>query len=266
LESESDDRLSCKIKCSDNKRYLTSNYKCINDCPSPYIFVVIDGNNPAECLTKCPDTMPYATKNEKGEYVCSDSKCNNFYYSNNNTCTDNCNEGDYVLEIDDLKICTTYCDYYDSKRLYYYEKGTEKKCVFSCKGTEYEYTSIEGKCVNSCNENEYYDENDFVCKFRCPTGKKIDGQICREKCNDISKSLAKFENENGYCVEQLKSSDSQDVAAAAMACIEVQNHGIERFVKSALSFCESTEKSKYLGVVSRGLEEIKILLMEHDIL
>ena len=80
------------------------------------------------------------------------------------------------------------------------------------------------------------------------------------------KAGLKDDTENGYCVEPLKSSDSQDVAAAAMACIEVQNHGIERFVKSALSFCESTEKSKYLGVVSRVLEEIKILLMEHDIL
>ena len=74
------------------------------------------------------------------------------------------------------------------------------------------------------------------------------------------------DTENGYCVEPLKGSDSQDVAAAAMACIEVQNQGIERFVKSALSFCDSTEKSKYLGVVSRGLEEIRMLLMAHDVL
>ena len=74
------------------------------------------------------------------------------------------------------------------------------------------------------------------------------------------------DTENGYCVEPLKGSDSQDVAAAAMACIEVQDQGIERFVKSALSFCDSTEKSKYLGVVSRGLEEIRMLLMAHDVL
>ena len=72
--------------------------------------------------------------------------------------------------------------------------------------------------------------------------------------------------ENGYCVESLKGSDSPDVAAAAMACIEVQNHGIERFVKSALSFCDSTERNRYLGVVSRGLGEIRKLLMEHDVL
>ena len=74
------------------------------------------------------------------------------------------------------------------------------------------------------------------------------------------------DTENGYCVESLKGSDSQDVAAAAMACIEVQNHGIERFVKSALSFCGSAERNGYLGVVSRGLDEIRMLLMEHDVL
>ena len=74
------------------------------------------------------------------------------------------------------------------------------------------------------------------------------------------------DTENGYCVESLKGSDSQDVAAAAMACIEVQNHGVDRFVKSALSFCDSTERNGYLGVVSRGLEEIRMLLMEHNVL
>lgn len=74
------------------------------------------------------------------------------------------------------------------------------------------------------------------------------------------------DTENGYCVESLKGSDSQDVAAAAMACIEVKNHGIERFVKSALSFCDSTERNEYLGVVSRGLEEIRMLLMEQGVL
>lgn len=74
------------------------------------------------------------------------------------------------------------------------------------------------------------------------------------------------DTENGYCVESLKGSDSQDVAAAAMACIEVQNNGIDKFVKSALSFCDSTERNGYLGVVSRGLEEIRILLLEHEVL
>ena len=208
LVKESDDRLFCKDKCSNNKRYLTSNYVCIDVCPSPYIFVVINESNPAECLTKCPDEKPYANKisNDNEEYICSETKCSNYYYPNNYTCTEKCNEGDYVLETNDLKICSTYCDYYNSTKLYYYEKGTDKKCVFNCKDTDYKYTSIDGNCAESCKENEFYDENDFVCKFRCPTGKKIDGQICREKCNDETKNLTKFENENGYCVDNCSES------------------------------------------------------------
>lgn len=80
------------------------------------------------------------------------------------------------------------------------------------------------------------------------------------------KAGLKDKTENGYCVEFLKSSDSQDVAAAAMACIQIQNYGIERFVKSALSFSSPAERNEYFGVVSRGLEEIKMLLIEHNVL
>ena len=96
----------------------------------------------------------------------------------------------------------------------------------------------------------------------------LDVEKYKEKSKKVLCQFALVEDdtENGYCVESLKGSDSQDVAAAAMACIEVQNHGIERFVKSALSFCDYTERNGYLGVVSRGLEEIRILLMEHDVL
>ena len=72
--------------------------------------------------------------------------------------------------------------------------------------------------------------------------------------------------EKGYCSESLIGSDSQDVAAAAMAFIQVRDHGIERFVKSALSFSEPAERNKYLGVVSRGLEEIGSLLVEQGVL
>ena len=72
--------------------------------------------------------------------------------------------------------------------------------------------------------------------------------------------------ENGYCVEHLKNSNSQDVAAAAMACVQVERFGINRFVRSALSFSDPSERSEYLGVVSRGLEEIRMLLVEHEAL
>lgn len=74
------------------------------------------------------------------------------------------------------------------------------------------------------------------------------------------------ETEHGYCVESLKHSTSQDVAAAAMACIQIEKYGIEKFVKSALSFSNPAEKGEYLDVVSRGLNEIKALLLEHEVL
>lgn len=80
------------------------------------------------------------------------------------------------------------------------------------------------------------------------------------------KAGMKDETERGYCVESLKGSTSQDVAAAAMACIQIQNYGIERFVKSALSFSESNEREEYLGVVSRGIDEIRMLLTKHGVL
>lgn len=76
----------------------------------------------------------------------------------------------------------------------------------------------------------------------------------------------KDETENGYCVESLKKSNSQDVAAAAMACIQVQNQGIERFARSALSFCDSSERNAYLHIVNRGIDEIRALLMEHGVI
>lgn len=80
------------------------------------------------------------------------------------------------------------------------------------------------------------------------------------------KAGMKDETEKGYCVENLKKSTSQDVAAAAMACIQIQDYGIERFVRSALSFSEPNERKEYLGVVSRGLDEIRMLLTEQGVL
>jgi hypothetical protein len=74
------------------------------------------------------------------------------------------------------------------------------------------------------------------------------------------------ETENGYCVESLKRSNSQDVAAAAMASIQVEKYGIEKFVKSALAFSDPTHKIDYMGVVSRGLQEIRMLLIKNEVL
>ena len=209
--------LYCRTTCSgSNKRYLKSNYKCIDKCPEPNNFIVKDEANPIECLNKCPTDKPYARLTD-GEYICSDTVCgegvedenNNqvYYYLDNTTCIEKCKDDDFI--INDLKICTTSCDYYDSKKLYSYEKEGTKKCVFFCNKTDSEnnllYSSLDGKCVESCGEKEYYDINDKICRIKCPVGKKIDGQECKDTCNSGTNEN-KYENENGFCVKNCSES------------------------------------------------------------
>ena len=74
------------------------------------------------------------------------------------------------------------------------------------------------------------------------------------------------ETEKGYCIDTLKASDSRDLAAAAMACIQINNYGIESLVKGALSFASDDERAIYLGVIQRGLDEILNLLKVQKVL
>ena len=203
--------LFCKDKCGDNKRYFTSNYICIDKCPAPNNFVVLNGNNAVECLSSCPDSHQFARYDDTSkEYVCSSTECNGEkpnYYLDKKICVLGCSE-DYIIE--NTNICTITCDYYNSQKLYYYIKDNVKKCVSNCKNTEYQYTSIDGKCVENCNSNEFYDENDLICRIRCPIGTKIDGQICRSSCHQegtgSSAGILKYEDENGYCVDDCATS------------------------------------------------------------
>ncbi len=74
------------------------------------------------------------------------------------------------------------------------------------------------------------------------------------------------ETENGYCVDELKNSDSLDVAAAALASVQIRKVGVDKFVKSALSFAPSDERKLYEGVVERGIFEIEEILKENEVL
>ena len=204
--------LYCKDKCEDNKRYLTSNYICLDKCPPPTNYVVKDGNRPVECLNKCPEEKPFSRKNEYNEYICSETECGSeeenttYYYLNDKICLEHCERGDYLIG---SHICTSFCDSYNSTRLYIYENNTVKKCVPNCKDTDdKKFTSLEHKCVEGCGSEEFYDENDFICRINCPNGKKIDGQICRESCYNDNENLRKYENENGYCVDNCSTSNS----------------------------------------------------------
>lgn len=74
------------------------------------------------------------------------------------------------------------------------------------------------------------------------------------------------ETENGYFKENLQNSYSKDVAAAAMAVVQLEKNGVERLVKGVLSFAKGEERSLYLGVIERGLLEIRALLKEHGVI
>jgi hypothetical protein len=70
----------------------------------------------------------------------------------------------------------------------------------------------------------------------------------------------------GYINENIKHADSCDVAAVAMAIKQVDNFGLEKHIKSGLSFANSNERNLYSSVVSRGLIELENLLRNHRVL
>src|SRR5690606_30426625 len=57
-----------------------------------------------------------------------------------------------------------------------------------------------------------------------------------------------------------KENRSQDVRAAGYACLKVKGQGIEKFIAGGLSFASPADRARYVKLVSRGLEEIRVLL------
>ena len=72
--------------------------------------------------------------------------------------------------------------------------------------------------------------------------------------------------EGGYFKENLQCSYSKDVAAAALAVVQLKKNGIESLVKGMLSFVKGEERNLYLGVIERGVLEIGALLREHSVI
>ena len=66
--------------------------------------------------------------------------------------------------------------------------------------------------------------------------------------------------------ENLQCSYSKDVAAAALAVVQLKKNGIESLVKGMLSFAKGEERNLYLGVIERGVLEIGALLREHSVI
>lgn len=59
---------------------------------------------------------------------------------------------------------------------------------------------------------------------------------------------------------------ANDIRAAGRACLHVAEQGIDSFVGAGLSFCSSDERAKYVGVVERGIEELRMLLKKYGVL
>ena len=83
---------------------------------------------------------------------------------------------------------------------------------------------------------------------------------CLVRRASFIKAGLKDDTEGGYCANNLKNSDSRDLSAAAMACVQVEKFGIESLVKSALSFANGEDREKYLHVIQNGIAEIRKLL------
>jgi hypothetical protein len=72
--------------------------------------------------------------------------------------------------------------------------------------------------------------------------------------------------QKGYLYDDISKSDSMDLTAVALAVKQVEISGINKFVKGSLSFASPEERGSYLGVVSRGIDELRNLLKAYNIL
>lgn len=71
--------------------------------------------------------------------------------------------------------------------------------------------------------------------------------------------------QKGYHHADLSKSNSKDLAAVALAIKQVEISGINRLIKGNLSFAKTNDRDAYLGVVSRGINELNNFLKEHDL-
>lgn len=77
------------------------------------------------------------------------------------------------------------------------------------------------------------------------------------------------ETTKGYYADQLERlnhGNPDDVGAAANACLVVEQSGIHRLVSGNLSFTDHQYRMNFKGVFSRGLIEVKELLLEKGVL
>ena len=220
----------CKSKCENNeKRFLKSNYICIEKCTAPYNYVVNPINEEDnseyvnECRTECPKNKPYQRLDSSTkEYLCSDKPCGEngdddpyiYYYMDTKICLSNCDQL-YFYELEGKKYCVDSCDYFKTKKLYHYQNGEPdatvtytNECVSDCKNKD-KYTKLNGYC-GICEPSEFYfegEKSDFKCYSKCPRGSMAinNDKIC-QYCEDIESK--NYIDENGECVEECSQSST----------------------------------------------------------
>ena len=125
--------------------------------------------------------------------MCDTTTDYKYYYLEDKICLKECND----YKKNGTYICIRSCL---SSNLFYDEDN--KQCVSDCSELESEdkkFRKINGHCAGSCDEQDYYNENDFICRVKCPDNQKIDDNyICRENCTTSTNK--KYEDENGVCV------------------------------------------------------------------
>ena len=73
----------------------------------------------------------------------------------------------------------------------------------------------------------------------------------------------------GYFSEQLERiahGNPDDVGAMASACLRAKKFGIQKLISGNLSFSNHNNRKDFEGVFSRGLEEVKLLLKEKNVI
>lgn len=80
-------------------------------------------------------------------------------------------------------------------------------------------------------------------------------------------SSYRAENTDVYgMIDAISKSNFMDLTAVALAVKQVELSGINKLVKGNLSFASPEDRRSYLGVVSRGINELKNFLEVYDIL
>ena len=236
---------NCDYNTDNNKfdRYIMPNYICVKNCPEQNNFVVRNGSeNQLECLNKCPSNEQYAQYDPvKNEYFCTDYVCDintdyRYYYLDKKICLNNCVDNDYRME-NNTNICINSCQ---SINLYYDDDN--KLCVSDCKTVGGKnYRKLNSHCDEKCDDDDFYNENDLICRIKCPKYQKIDGHICRESCSTSTKN--KYEDENGICVEKCEDSNTGYIYYNLDFNNVCQNNCSNKYIKgnTCVNSCDESE-------------------------